>query len=262
MEKDKTAIKHLVMFSGGVCSWAAAKRVVAKEGAENVTLLFADTKMEDEDLYRFLDESAENVGAPLIKIADGRNPWEVMESQSVIGNSRIAPCTSVLKRKILNKWRDDNCNPESTTIHFGISWDEEHRLKKVQAMASPWKCAGPMTDAPYLTKPQMIEWLKCEGIEPPRLYKMGFPHNNCGGFCVKAGQAHFALLLRTMPERYRYHEKKESSLRDRIGNHSVMRDRTGGKTTPLSMKEFRERIEMQQTFDQFDWGGCGCAVDA
>jgi len=41
------------MFSGGITSWAAAKRVAAEHGADNTLLLFTDTKMEDEDLYRF-----------------------------------------------------------------------------------------------------------------------------------------------------------------------------------------------------------------
>ncbi len=31
------------------------------------------------------------------------------------------------------------------------------------------------------------DFAKNFGIEPPRLYKMGFKHNNCGGACVKAG---------------------------------------------------------------------------
>jgi len=112
-------IKHVVMFSGGVCSWAAAKRVVERHGKEGVVLLFADTKMEDEDLYRFLDEAAENVGVPMVKIEDGRNPWEVMRDAKIIGNSRVDPCSSVLKRKLLNKWRDANCDPATTTIHLG-----------------------------------------------------------------------------------------------------------------------------------------------
>jgi hypothetical protein len=250
------------MFSGGVCSWAAAKRVVERHGKEGVVLLFADTKMEDEDLYRFLDEAAENVGAPLVKIEDGRTPWQVMSDQNVIGNSRIAPCTSVLKRRLLNKWRDANCDPATTTIHFGMGWDEEHRLHKVQKLTAPWQCSAPMCERPLMDKAGMFKWLKREGIKAPRLYAMGFPHNNCGGFCVKAGQAHFALLLRVMPERYAWHESQEESLRARVGNHSVLRDRSGDKSSPVSLKEFRERIQAQGTFDAFDWGGCGCAVDA
>ena len=43
-------IRHLVYFSGGVGSWAAAKRVAQREDVDQLTLLFADTLIEDEDL--------------------------------------------------------------------------------------------------------------------------------------------------------------------------------------------------------------------
>lgn len=46
-------MQHVVMYSGGIGSWAAAKQVVQQAGAENMVLLWADTKIEDEDLYRF-----------------------------------------------------------------------------------------------------------------------------------------------------------------------------------------------------------------
>src|SRR5690348_12113868 len=49
--------RHVVMFSGGVGSFAAADRVVRQHGRD-VTLLFADTLIEDADLYRFLVEGA------------------------------------------------------------------------------------------------------------------------------------------------------------------------------------------------------------
>jgi hypothetical protein len=108
----------------------------------------------------------------------------------------------------------------------------------------------------------MFEDLKKEGILAPRLYAQGFPHNNCGGFCVKAGQAHFAHLLRVNPERYAYHEAKEQEFIQMIGKDvSIMKDRTGGTTKTLTMMELRERIEQQSEFDSFEWGGCGCSID-
>jgi hypothetical protein len=254
-------VMHLVMFSGGVCSWAAAKRVVEQHGAENTVLLFADTKMEDEDLYRFLHEAAANVGAPLVRIADGRTPWEVMRDHNCIAKPRMDMCSRELKRELLDKWRNEHCVPDAT-VHLGISWDEAHRLEKVRALCAPWHYEAPMCDAPYLSKAQMLDALKGEGICPPRLYAMGFPHNNCGGFCVKAGQAHFAHLLRMMPDRYRYHEAKEEEMRQRVGDYSILRDRTGGTTKTLTLRTLRERIEAQGEFDVFEWGGCGCSIDA
>lgn len=255
-------IKHLVMFSGGVCSWATAKRVIERHGKDGVVLLFADTKMEDEDLYRFLDQAAENVGAPLVKIADGRTPWEVMRDERMIANSAHDPCSRVLKRELLDRWRKEHGNAEDTTVYLGLDWTEQHRLERVRARFAPWRVEAPMTEPPYYTKRQMLTWLRCEGLVPPRLYEMGFPHNNCGGFCVKAGQAQFALLLRTMPERYRWHEEQERKLREIVGDHTILRNRKqGASTTRLTLKEFRERIEEQGDFDKNEWGGCGCAIE-
>lgn len=257
-------VRRLCLFSGGLVSWATAKRVVQKHGTEGVVLLFADTMMEDEDLYRFIVEAAANVGVPLTRIADGRTPWEVMRDERIIGGGMTGadPCSKLLKRQLLDRWQRENCGPE-TVSYVGLDWTEEHRLARMRKRMPERKWEAPMTDPPYMSKPQMMAWLKEEGIEAPRLYKLGFPHNNCGGFCIKAGQAHFALLLRTMPERYAYHEGKEEEMRQMLGkDYAVLREQTNGVKRPLTLRKLRERIESQGSFDAFDWGGCGCAIDA
>jgi hypothetical protein len=257
-------VRHLVLFSGGICSWAASKRVVQRHGTDGVVLLFADTMMEDEDLYRFITEAAVNVGVPLTRIADGRTPWEVMRDERIIGGGMTGadPCSKILKRQLLDRWAKENGTPE-TVSYVGLDWTETHRLDRMRARMPERNWTAPMTEAPYMTKPEMLQWLKSEGIEPPRLYQMGFPHNNCGGFCIKAGQAHFAHLLRMMPDRYEHHEQKEQEMRTMLGkDYAVLRETRGGTKYPLTLRNLRERIQTQGTFDQFEWGGCGCAVDA
>ena len=259
-------IRHLVYFSGGVGSWAAAKRVAQREDVDQLTLLFADTLIEDEDLYRFLPEAVENIGkdavVDFVRIADGRDPWEVFADVRFIGNTRVDPCSRVLKRELMEKWRDTHCTPE-TTLYFGIDWTEIHRLERVQKRTPGWQIEAPLAEPPYLNKKEMLSWLTAEGIKPPRLYDLGFSHNNCGGFCVKSGQAQFARLLNTMPKRYAYHEQKEIDLVAKLGSDvSILRDRRGGKTKPMTLRSFRKRLEQEPTlFDQHDIGGCGCAMD-
>lgn len=51
-------MKHVVFFSGGLGSWATAKRVIAEYGTDDVLLLFTDTFIEDKDLYRFIIETS------------------------------------------------------------------------------------------------------------------------------------------------------------------------------------------------------------
>ena len=72
------------------------------------------------------------------------------------------------------------------------------------------------------------------------------------------------LLLREHPERYAFHEDEEQKLRDHLGKDvAVLKDRSGGTTTPLTLTRFRERIEADPAlFDVLDVGGCGCFVAA
>lgn len=256
----KLAPKRVIMFSSGISSWAAAKRRAEQFGTDGMVLLFADTLIEDEDNYRFLHESAENIGAPLIVLKDGRDPWGVMRDRKIIGNSRIDPCSMVLKRELLDRWRDRFCDIRSTEIILGISWDESHRIDRVRERTHPWNYTAPLCEKPWMSKTETLEWASSEGIQPPRMYDMGFPHANCGGFCIKAGQATFKLLLEHFPERYAHHEAQEEAMRQLVGNHSVMRCRRGGKSKPLTMADFRKRIEKDVNDCEPDFGGCACAL--
>lgn len=251
-------MRHVVMFSGGIGSWAAAKRVRERNPDGQIIALFADTRMEDEDLYRFLPEAAASVGAQLVMVTEGRTPWEVFRDVRFLGNSRVDPCSKILKRDTLDAWRDANLDPAEDALYVGIDWSESHRFDRVKARLAPWRVEAPMCEPPYLTKGDMIRALADHGIKPPRLYALGFVHNNCGGLCVKAGLGHFANLLRTMPDRYRYHEDQEEALRIELGDVAIMRDRAEGETKPLTMRRFRERIEAGGQVDMFDLGGCGC----
>jgi 3'-phosphoadenosine 5'-phosphosulfate sulfotransferase (PAPS reductase)/FAD synthetase len=95
------SISSVVMFSSGISSWAAGKRWAEMHGTDGMRLLFADTGIEDEDNYRFLHEAADNIGAPLIILKDGRDPFQVMRDERIIGNSMFDPCSKLLKRKLL-----------------------------------------------------------------------------------------------------------------------------------------------------------------
>jgi len=255
-------MKHVIMYSGGLGSWMAARRVIEKHGKENVILLFTDTLIEDEDLYRFLRETAENLGVKLEWIKDGRTPWEVFKDVRWIGNSRIAQCSHLLKQKVSRQWVELNFKPDEVTLYVGIDWSEIHRLPSIVKHWQPYTVQAPMTEAPYLDKQDMQRELRKVGIKVPRLYELGFAHNNCGGFCVRAGQGHFINLLKTMPERYKYHEQKEQEMREYLGRDdvSILTRTVNGKEETLTLRQLREEWEsgLGKQIDLFDIGGCGC----
>ena|SRR3990167_11020054 len=251
-------MKHIVSYSGGLGSFMAAKRVIDLYGRQGVQLLFTDTRTEDEDLYRFLAESADTLNVELIRIADGRDIWEVFQDVKFMGNSRIDPCSRVLKRELARKWMEKNHTPVGTILYVGIGWEEEHRLERIRERWKPFEVEAPMTKPPYMKKADIIKVLEGMGIDPPRIYAMGFPHNNCGGFCVKTGQAQFKLLLQKMPEKYAYHEAEQEKLFVKIGKHGFIRLTKDGVLKYLSLREFREYLQNKGEIDEFDFGGCGC----
>lgn len=255
-------MKHIVMYSGGIGSWAATKRLLERHPKEDVILLFTDTLIEDEDLYRFLVETSNKFGCELVWLKDGRDPWEVFKDVRWIGNSRVAQCSHLLKQKGALQWIEANYKPEEVTLYVGIDWTEIHRLPSIVKHWKPYTIKAPMTEAPYIEKNDMFRILKYQGIQKPRLYDMGFVHNNCGGFCVRGGQGHFINLLKQKPDLYHYHEGKEQEMREYLGRDdvSILTRTVKGEDQTYTLRQLREDYEngLGRQIDMFDIGGCGC----
>jgi len=261
-------MKRVVMFSGGIGSWGAAKRVAEAYGTDDLFLVFTDVKGnsdnphigEDEDTYRFIKDAAENVGGVLIYLNEGRDIWQVFKDKRFLGNSRLANCSHELKQKPAHEWVKANCDPENTVIYVGIDWSEIHRLPAIVRNYLPYKAEAPLTVAPYLDKTQLLDWAKSEGLKTPRLYDLGFAHNNCGGGCVRAGQAQFTQLYKQMPERFQVWLEKEEEMREFLGKDvSILKDQKDGVTRRLPLIELKRRIDTTpEQIDMFDVGGCGC----
>lgn len=261
-------MQFVVMFSGGIGSWATARRLVDEHGTDAVTLLFSDVKGntddpnigEDEDTYRFIDDAVAELGCRYVRVADGRNIWEVFRDRRFLGNSRQANCSHELKQKPARKWLLENTTPENTTIAIGIDWTEVHRIPAIEKAYLPYKTIFPMTEAPYMDKREMIAWAASCGVKPPRLYDFGFSHNNCGGGCVRAGQAQFRLLMTAMPERYNVWAEKEQEIRDYLGKDvTILKEQRDKQRKNLTLVELRNRQPSE--CDMIDFGGCGCFVD-
>lgn len=255
-------VRHIVQFSTGLGSAEVARRVVERYGVETTVLLTADTMVEDEDNWRFAREVVTYLGDPeWIIRADGRTPMQVGRDHRAVPNNRMAICSRILKRELLRKWLNDNCDPATDIIYLGFDWTEQHRWDASLEPWRPWTIAAPLMDAPYMQKADLINWWREHAsIEPPRLYAQGFHHANCGGACVRGGQAQWALLLRVDRPRYLEWEAEEEETRALLqADVAILKDRTGGTSTPLSLKSFRQRLDLQPSlFDGDEWGACAC----
>jgi hypothetical protein len=177
----------------------------------------------------------------------------------IVPNNRMAVCSRVLKRELLRKWIDQNCDPETDLIALGFDWTEDHRLAKAAPLWSPFQVSAPLMEAPFWTKASMIERWRAWGVEPPRLYAAGFSH----AACVRGGQASWERLLGWDRGRYLEWENEEEATRQMLGKDvAILRDRRGGQSRPLTLRAFRERLESDpKLFDAGDEGACGCFMD-
>lgn len=256
-------MKHIVLYSGGLGSYFTTKRILEQGiSKEDIILLFTDTLVEDEDLYRFLKESTEHLGIPLFRVYDGRDIWQVFKDVEYLGNSRIDPCSRILKRQLSRKVVG-SFDSDDVIVYLGFDWTEINRFEKAQKAWLPYTIKCPLIDKPYIDKEDMKRMIEQEdGIQLPRLYKMGFAHNNCGGGCVKAGIGHFAKLYREFPERFALWEAKEQEVREHLDKDvSILRRTKDGVRYNFTLRQLREEIETLSTSELCDIGGCGCFVE-
>ncbi|MEV4472878.1 hypothetical protein [Nonomuraea sp. NPDC049504] len=236
--------RHVIQMSGGIGSFWAAKRVADQHGTADLVLLFADTLVEDEDLYRFLGDAAAHLGVELVTVRDGRTPFEVYFDEHFLGNSRLAPCTKRLKQIPCRKWLEANCDPADTVVYVGIDHAEQRRIPGVIKGWSPWRVEFPMDDEPHWSKDGMLDECRALGIAVPRLYDLCYEHNNCGGVCVRAGREQWLLTLEVFPERYAEAERQEQRFREEFGKDvAILTETVAGVKRPLTLAELRRRYE-------------------
>lgn len=251
-------MRHIVNYSGGAGSYAAAKRVCERYGSENVTLLCADTLSEADDWRDFVNESAAVLGAELVMLTHGLDVWQLADQQRAIPSSRMGFCTRILKREPMDAWREQHCEPDDTVIYLGFDWTEGHRLERAKTAMKPWKVEAPLMWQPILDKAECLTMIRTDGLPFPTAYDLGLPHNNCLKFgCVKGGIRYWARLLDVLPDTFARTEALEADMRAKVGDHAMLSDRRGGTRVPMPLSRLRERVESGEKLAG-DWGACGC----
>lgn len=251
-------VQYIVSLSGGIGSYITLKRVISKYGKENVKAVFCDTLYEDGDLYLFLEKIEKNLNIEVVRLCSGKTPVQLQVENKFVFNSRVALCSKELKSKVFNQWLKENYTPEECILFMGIDWSEQHRCEAITKNYMPYKVEYPLCEE-MLYKQEYFNELKNDGIELPRLYKIGLTHNNCGGRCVKAGIGHWLQLLDKDRNRFIEAENDELALQRIIGNGYTHLKRKG---KPYSLHQLRMDKEKQFTIFDFeecnDFGACSC----
>jgi 3'-phosphoadenosine 5'-phosphosulfate sulfotransferase (PAPS reductase)/FAD synthetase len=255
-------IHYLMLYSGGWGSFLATDYLLNKvmKPEDSITLYFNDTKTESPELYKFLETTTKYFNLELVIDSDGRDIWDVFKDRKFIGNSRVDICSDVLKRSRAHKFIKQ-FSPVSTVVCTGFSWSEKDRLDRAMDHWKPYLLIAPLIEGWVDTDIYSKELIQRSGIQKPEHYELGFPHFNCGGFCVKAGLDQFSLLLEKLPEVYMYHEGREKELIEVYGLKPFLRKSVNGEILYLTMEQFRtEYLLTGKHVRRNDYGGCSCMI--
>lgn len=237
-------MRHVVSIGGGLTSTIELPLLVLERyGADNVDFVMCALRGEHPDTWRMVEWLEERTGKKVTLISwqpspnvrlikrlgkapryrlnappeQWRDIWDAFEARKMMGSSMFDPCSDLLKRKLITAYIKD-FYPDGCNLHIGITHDERHRLVSI---TQNWRKRG------VIIKALLVQALRYDKRDKkqramdalgwlPMLYALGFEHNNCGGFCVKAGKAHMARLLWYYRDLYLYHEDREENWRNSL----------------------------------------------
>jgi hypothetical protein len=181
----KPGDKIAVWFSCGAASAVAAKLTVEKYGVDcDVRILNNPVKEEHYDNVRFLADVERWIGHSIDLVINPDYPRfsaeDVWKRRKFMSGLHGAPCTLELKKKARQLWEKNN--PVDWHV-LGFTAEEESRHKRFTMTERD--NVIPVLIEHGLNKQDCIDYLLKAGIEPPLMYKLGYPNANCIG-CVKA----------------------------------------------------------------------------
>jgi len=223
--------QYVVSVSGGAGSTLALERCISKHGVENTLAIFADTNTEHKDLYTLI-EHIQKRHPKLIFVHlknDGQTIWDIFNKHGIIRTPTGAcKASTELKARPLISWIKENCDLQNTVIVSGLEYTEPERRERFSKKWNPVECWHPLADEPILSNCQIRDAILDLGYPTQTLYERRYPHNNCGGGCVLAGQSQWAALLLEDPETFEYHLEREKDYLDKNADknkHPILRSK-------------------------------------
>lgn len=148
MEKP---LLHVVSLSGGKDSTAMLLRMI-EEGMPVDIILFCDTGLEFEGMYKHIDRLEKYIGKPITRlkspqsfeylflehIPKRKNPELVGQKGFSWGGPRNRWCTSMLKTRIIDRYLRRLSKEYTLVQYIGIAADEPHRIREFRYPLVEW----------------------------------------------------------------------------------------------------------------------------
>lgn len=228
-------MKIICWWSGGITSAVACKLAIDFYGKNNCRVIMIDTYNEDEDTYRFKKDcekwyetnieiisAIKSNNSSFIDVGyEYKNIEDVWIKHKSLNVAHGAICSSILKRKVREKWQEQNSFDFQV---FGFEFDksEFNRAYSMKLNHSKAKSIFPLLMMGY-DKKDCIKIVQDAGIEIPRAYQFGLLNNNClGTGCVQGGIGYWQKIQREFPDKFEKMAEMEHRLTDLKGEPVTM----------------------------------------
>jgi 3'-phosphoadenosine 5'-phosphosulfate sulfotransferase (PAPS reductase)/FAD synthetase len=204
--------RAVVWFSCGASSAIACMYAIKKY--KDCKIVYCDTGGEHESNYDFLLDVQGLIGQEIIilKNENYKDHFEVFKT-GYLNGVYGAKCTTELKKKLRLKYQE----PDDIHI-FGYTIEEKSRATKFE-YNNPELFVDWVLIEKGITKENCLGILWQKGIKLPKMYELGYNHNNCIG-CVKGGMGYWNQIRKDFPKHFKKMAKIERDI-----NHSIFRDK-------------------------------------
>lgn len=195
-------MQRVAWLSGGVSSF-----VCAYVGRPD-RVIYIHVADQHPDTLRFIANCETALGMPVETIGDmdyRQSVDCVIERRRYVNGPSGAQCTTLLKKRVRQRWERLNCEGGLTYL-WGYDVGERRRAERI-ARSSEWPCEFPLIER-GLTKADCHALCAGLGVRRPAMYDLGYPNNNCVG-CVKGGMGYWNKIREDFPEVFASRARRE-----------------------------------------------------
>jgi len=198
-------MRRVISFSCGASSAVLAK--MATQRYNNTVVVYCDPGGEHESNKRFLKDIETWIRQPIVVLKNPKyvDHFDVFRKEKYIAGVKGAACTKRLKVDLKRQFS------EPDDIHFfGYTIEEVKRAEKFDQRHSElteWLLINE-----GITKADCLGLLWRAGIELPKMYKLGYKHNNCIG-CCKGGKGYWNKIRIDFPNNFETMARIERELK-------------------------------------------------
>lgn len=228
----KTEPFYIAWWSAGITSAVATK--IALDTYKNVRIVYIEIDSAHADNERFIKDCEEWYGQKIERVRNEKgylDQFDVIQKTKFINGPHGARCTLELKKQARFEYQDAAGSWLGQIFGFEFCKEEINRAIRFAEQWPDTKPLFPLIDA-KLNKAECHGLLKMDGIEPPAMYQLGYPNNNCIG-CVKGRMRYWNKIRVDFPDVF----DRMAKLEREVGRACIKQDKEGGGSYPVFLDE-------------------------